>query len=110
MFHSDGWAGTADALIDTEYGLTICDFKTTGRDKDKPEKFLKDHQDQLAAYSLAMKERSGLVAEAGAVVIAKGNGEVQVRMMSELEMRGAECRWLERHAKYRAMLELGEVC
>jgi hypothetical protein len=50
------------------------------------------------------------VVDAGAVVIAKGNGEVQLRMMSELEMRGAECRWLERHDKYKAMLELGEVC
>ena len=110
VFHTDGWAGTADALIDTEYGLTICDFKTTGRDKDKPEKFMRDHQDQLAAYSLAMKQRSGIVVDAGAVVIAKGNGEVQLRMLSELEMRGAECRWLERHDKYKAMLELGEVC
>jgi hypothetical protein len=110
VYHTDGWAGTADALIDTEYGLTICDFKTTGKSTDKPEKFMRDHQDQLAAYSLAMKERSGIVVDAGAVVIAKGNGEVQLRMMSELEMRGAECRWLERHDKYKAMLELGEVC
>ena len=71
---------------------------------------MRDHQDQLAAYSLAMKQRSGIVVDAGAVVIAKGNGEVQLRMLSELEMRGAECRWLERHDMYKAMLELGEVC
>ena len=107
--HSGGFAGTADALIDTPLGLTICDFKTTGREADKPEAWLKDHQDQLGAYSMALYERAGIRVDAGAVVIAKPNGNVQLRMLSELEMRGCECRWQERLDNYMAMLDLGAL-
>jgi len=107
--HSGGFAGTADALIDTPLGLTICDFKTTSREADKPEAWLKDHQDQLGAYSLALHERAGIRVDAGAVVIAKSNGNVQLRMLSELEMRGCECRWQERLGNYMAMLDLGAL-
>ncbi len=106
----EGFAGTADALIDTPLGLTICDFKTTGREVDKPEAWLKDHQDQLGAYSLALRERAGIRVTAGAVVIAKPNGNIQLRMLSELEMRGCEARWTERNNIYKEMLFAGEVC
>ena len=105
----EGFAGTADALIDTPMGLTICDFKTTSREADKPEAWLKDHQDQLGAYSLALRERAGIRVDAGAVVIAKPNGNVQLRMLTELEMRGCEARWTERNNLYREMLLSGEV-
>ena len=105
----EGFAGTADALIDTPLGLTICDFKTTSRETDKPEAWLKDHQDQLGAYSLALRERAGIRVSAGAVVIAKPNGNVQLRMLSELEMRGCEARWTERNNLYKEMLLSGEV-
>ena len=108
--HSSGFAGTADALIDTPLGLTICDFKTTSREADKPEAWLKDHQDQLGAYSLALRERAGIRVDAGAVVIAKPNGNVQLRMLSELEMRGCELRWSERNERYQEMLLTGEIC
>jgi hypothetical protein len=107
--HSSGFAGTADALIDTPLGLTICDFKTSSREADKPEAWLKDHQDQLGAYSLALHERAGIRVDAGAVVIAKPNGNVQLRMLSELEIRGCECRWQERLDNYMAMLDLGAL-
>jgi len=96
-------------LIDTALGLTICDFKTTSREADKPEAWLKDHQDQLGAYSLALRERAGIRVDAGAVVIAKPNGNVQLRMLSELEMRGCEARWTERNNLYKEMLLSGEV-
>lgn len=105
----NGFAGTADALIDTPLGLTLLDFKTSSRESDKPESWLVDHQDQLGAYSLALRERIGLKVTAGAIVIAKGNGTVQLRMMSELEMRGCECRWLERNERYKAMCAVGAV-
>lgn len=107
--HSGGFAGTADALIDTPLGLTICDFKTSSRESDKPESWLVDHQDQLGAYSLALRQMIGLKVSAGAVVIAKPNGNVQLRMLSELEMRGCECRWQERLDRYMAMFELGAL-
>ena len=42
-------------------------------------------------------------------MIAKANGNVQLRMMSELEMRGCEARWTERHNLYKEMLISGEV-
>ena len=90
-------------------GLTICDFKTTSRETDKPEAWLKDHQDQLGAYSLALRERSGLRCTAGAVVIAKPTGSVQIRMLTELELRGCEARWTERNNLYKEMLLSGEV-
>ena len=105
----EGFAGTADALIDTPLGLTICDFKTSSRETDKPEAWLKDHQDQLGAYSLALRERSGLRCTAGAVVIAKPTGSVQLRMLTELELRGCEARWTERNNLYKEMLLSGEV-
>ena len=40
-------------LIDTPLGLTICDFKTTSREEDKPEAWLADHQDQLVLIASA---------------------------------------------------------
>ena len=105
----EGFAGTADALIDTPLGLTICDFKTSGRETDKPESWLKDHQDQLGAYSLALHERAGIRVGGGAVIIGKPNGTIQLRMLSELEMRGCEVRWQERMDRYMAMVAVGAV-
>ena len=106
----EGFAGTADALLDTPLGLTICDFKTSSRESDKPEAWLKDHQDQLGAYSLGLRERAGIRVAAGAVIIAKPDGTIQLRMLSELEMRGCEARWTERNNIYKEMLLAGEVC
>ena len=107
--HTSGFAGTADALIDTPLGLTICDFKTSSRESDKPESWLVDHQDQLGAYSLGLQEMIGLKVKAGAIVIGKPSGTVQLRMLSELEMRGCECRWSERLSRYQAMLSTGAL-
>ena len=107
--HSSGFAGTADALLDTELGLTICDFKTSSRETDKPEAWLKDHQDQLGVYSLALYERAGIRVGGGAVIIGKSNGTIQLRMLSELEMRGCEVRWQERMDRYMAMVAVGAV-
>ncbi len=105
----EGCVVTAAALRDTPLGLAIGDCKTPSRGTEKPDAWLKDHQDQLGAYSLALRERAGIRVNAGAVVIAKPNGNVQLRMLSELEMRGCEARWTERNNLYKEMLLSGEV-
>ena len=105
----EGFAGTADALIDTPLGLTICDFKTTSRETDKPEAWLKGPPGPARRLQLGLRERAGIRVNAGAVVIAKPNGNVQLRMLSELEMRGCEARWTERNNLYKEMLLSGEV-
>ena len=51
--------------------------------------------------ALGLRERAGIRVDAGAVVIAKPNGNVQLRMLSELEMRGCEARWTERNNLYK---------
>ena len=66
-------------------------------------------RDQLGAYSLGLRERAGIRVAAGAVVIAKADGNVQIRMLNELEMRGCEVRWTERNHLYQEMLLSGEV-
>ena len=50
----EGFAGTADALIDTPLGLTICDFKTTSREADKPEAWLKGSPGPARRLQLAV--------------------------------------------------------
>ena len=42
------------------------------------------------------------------MVIAKPNGNVQLRMLSELEIRGCEARWTERNNIYKEMLLTGK--
>lgn len=109
--HSGGWAGTADALID--YGkktgvLTICDFKTSGSAKDKPEEFLQDHLDQLGAYSEALFEMIGIRPRRGVLAVVRENG-LQIREVSELEILGATVRFRERAEKFKEMVLNGEV-
>ena len=63
--HSSGYAGQCDALIDTENPdghseLTIVDFKTYGKDTDKPEKYLQDHLLQIGAYNEGLYEKQEL--------------------------------------------------
>ena len=51
---------------------------------------------QCGAYSLGLTGLTGLKAQAGAIVVARRSGAPQVRLLNELELRGAECMWLER--------------
>ena len=111
VFHSDGWAGTADALID--YGkktgtLTICDFKTSGSEKEKPDAFMQDYFDQLGAYSEALFEMVGIRPKKGVLAVVRKNG-LQVREVSELELLGATVRFRERLKVFKTLVALGEV-
>ena len=89
-----GWAGTADALIDLDGTLCVADWKTSVNARS--EAMLANYICQCGAYSLGLTGLTGLKAQAGAIVVARRSGAPQVRLLNELELRGAECMWLER--------------
>ena len=97
-FHPGGWAGTCDALTDVAGTLTICDWKTSANARS--EEMLTNYIDQLGAYSLQLKHLTGICPKAGAIVVARRSGAPQVRMLSELELLGAETRFQERAIRY----------
>ncbi len=110
IHHPLGFAGTADLLIDVEgAGLTLCDLKTTGSEKDKPDAYLSNYFCQLGAYALGLEHLSKIRPKSGLIVIAKGDGEVQTRTLSLLELEGARSLFKERMEIYRKLLDLGAV-
>ena len=110
IHHPLGFAGTADLLIDVEgSGLTLCDLKTTGSEKDKPDAYLSNYFCQLGAYALGLEHLSKIRPKSGLIVIAKGDGEVQTRTLSLLELEGAKSLFKERMEIYRKLLDLGVV-
>ena len=66
----------------------------------RSEALLEDYIDQLGGYSIGLKHLTGIVAKGGLVVVARRAGPPDVRELSALELRGAECRYLERCHKY----------
>ena len=100
IYHPLGFAGTADCLLDVDGKLTITDFKTTGSSKDKPDKYLEDYFCQLGAYNLGLKHLTGIQAKQAAIIIAKEEGAIQVRIMNEYELLGAMAKFEERIEKY----------
>ena len=100
IYHPLGFAGTADCLLDIDGKLTITDFKTTGSSKDKPDKYLEDYFCQLGAYNLGLKHLTGIQAKQAAIIIAKEEGAIQVRIMNEYELLGAMAKFEERIEKY----------
>ena len=99
-----GWAGTADALIDVNGTLCVADWKTSVNARS--EEMLANYICQTGAYSLGLQHLTGLKPKLGAVVVARRSGAPQVRLLSELELRGAECQWLERMNLYTAQQAL----
>jgi len=89
-----GWAGTADALLDVGGTLCIADWKTSVNARS--EEMLANYICQAGAYSLGLQTLTGLKPKSGAIVVARRSGAPQVRLLNELELRGAECQWLER--------------
>jgi len=89
-----GWAGTADALLDVDGALCIADWKTSVNARS--EDMLANYICQAGAYSLGLQTLTGIKPKTGAIVVARRSGAPQVRLLSELELRGAECQWLER--------------
>lgn len=99
IHHPAGFAGTCDALLDVRgKGPLIVDWKTSFNKRS--EELLEDYMDQLGAYSLGLRHMTGLQARGGIVVVARRAGKPDIRELSALELRGAECRYLERCAKY----------
>ena len=97
-----GFAGTCDALLDTGTGkdrkLCIVDWKTSQRERS--EDMLTNYIDQLGAYSIGLKSLTDIKPQGGLVVVARRTGAPQIRELSELELRGAESRFLERVETY----------
>ena len=100
-----GWAGTADALLDVNGTLCVADWKTSANARS--EEMLANYICQAGAYSLGLQHLTGIKAKSGAIVVARRSGAPQVRLLSELELRGAECQWLERMDIWNAMQKLG---
>ncbi len=99
IHHSAGMAGTCDALLDINgKGPFIVDWKTSVRERS--EDMLTNYIDQLGAYSLGLKSLTDIQPVGGLVVVARRTGAPQIRELSELELRGAESRFLERVERY----------
>lgn len=105
IHHPAGFAGTADALLNVNgIGPLICDWKTSFNRRS--EALLTDYCDQLGAYSLGLRQMTGIRCKGGVVVVARRAGPPDIRLLSELELRGAESRFIERCAAYYAALTL----
>ena len=99
IHHAAGFAGTCDALLDIQgKGPMLIDWKTSQRERS--EEMLTNYIDQLGAYSLGLKSLTGIKAAGAYVVVARRTGAPQLRELSELELRGAESRFLERCETY----------
>jgi ATP-dependent exoDNAse (exonuclease V) beta subunit len=106
IHHPAGFAGTCDALLDVQgIGPTLVDWKSSFNRRS--EAMLVDYTDQLGAYSLGLKHLTGIQAKAAYIVIARRAGPVDLRPLSELELRGAEARFLERCEHYFDKLAAG---
>jgi hypothetical protein len=101
-YHPGGWAGTCDCLADVAGALTICDWKTS--QNARSEDMLQSYIDQLGAYSLQLQHLTGIIPQAGAVVVARRSGEPQCRSLSSAELRSAELRFAARAERYFAEL------
>jgi len=99
IHHEAGFAGTCDALLDIQgTGPYLVDWKTSTRERS--EEMLTNYIDQLGAYSIGLKSLTDIQATGAFVVVARRTGAPQIRELSELELRGAESRFLERVERY----------
>ena len=111
--HSSGYAGQCDALIDTENDdghseLTIVDFKTYGKDKDKPEKYLQDHLLQIGAYNEGLYEKTGVRAKRGLICIIRKNG-LQLRWVTAMELIGCGTLFKEKVYQFQEMVRKDQL-
>ena len=99
IHHAAGFAGTCDALIDIHgKGPFIVDWKTSARERS--EEMIQSYIDQTGAYSLGLKSLTGIKPAGAFVVIARRTGAPQIRELTDLELRGAEARFLDRCEAY----------
>ena len=99
IHHPAGMAGTADALLDIQgKGPYVVDWKTSTRERS--EDMLTNYVHQCGAYSLGLRHLTGIQPAGAFIVIARRTGAPQVRELSDLELRGAEVKFLERSEQY----------
>jgi hypothetical protein len=100
--HPGGFAGAADALLDVDgHGPMIVDWKTSGKSiHASMESQLENYRDQLGAYSLMLKHRTGIQAQGGAVVVARRSGAPTEEVLDLDALLAAESRFLERVERY----------
>ncbi len=100
-----GFAGTCDCLVDVQGdGPYLLDWKTS--QNERSDAMYAQFYDQIGAYSLGLKNLTGIKAKGGVVVCARRSGAPTVKMMSELDLLAAEQRYLERLNIYLAQLDL----
>ena len=100
--HPGGFAGACDALLDIDQkGPFIVDWKTSGKSiHASMESQLENYRDQLGAYSLMLKHRTGIQAQGGAVVVARRSGAPTEEVLDLDALLAAESRFLERVERY----------
>ena len=96
-----GFAGTADALLEIQgmAGPCIVDWKTTQR----PECSgfaLAQYGCQAGAYSIGLKELTGIKAAGACIVVARKSGPAIVKQLDRAELDAAEQEFKERCARY----------
>ena len=101
-YHPLGFAGSCDALVDIGgTGPVIVDWKTTGKSiHASQESQLCQYRDQTGAYSLMLKNLTGIEARAGAVVVARRSGEPVCTFLERDDLTAAEERFKARCAQY----------
>ena len=101
-YHPAGFAGACDCLADVdEVGPMIIDWKTTGKSiHSNMESALHNYRDQLGAYSLMLKHRTGIQAQGGMVVIARRSGAPTTESLDLEQLLEAEERFTERVIQY----------
>ena len=101
-YHPLGFAGSCDALIDLGgTGPVICDWKTTGKSiHASQESQLVQYRDQTGAYSLMLKNLTGIEAMGGAVVVARRSGEPVCTLLERADLTAAENRFKARCKQY----------
>ena len=98
-----GYAGTADALVDIDGKLTICDWKTSK--EVRSEEMLTNYCHQLGAYNYALRNLTGIECSQALICIARRSGKPQLRLMNNLEVRGSEIMFMERCLKFKEQLK-----
>jgi ATP-dependent exoDNAse (exonuclease V) beta subunit len=98
-----GYAGTADALVDIDGKLTICDWKTSK--EVRSEEMLTNYCHQLGAYNYALRKITGIECSQALICIARRSGKPQLRLMNNLEVRGSEIMFMERCLKFKEQLK-----
>ena len=94
-----GFAGTADALIDIDGKLTICDWKTSK--EVRSDEMLLNYCHQLGAYNYALRKLTGIECNQALVCIARRSGKPQLKLLDSLALRSSEICFMERCMKFR---------